>query len=215
MTPEHSTPKPPDPVYADRVYRSLAGLAGGVLLLALALWLGIDALVSGHGNTPWLALAGLLFVLPLVIAFTLRPAVYANDDRLRIRNPFRSITLPWACVDDIRAAYSTEAFAGGSKYQLWAVPVSLRRRKRANIQQMRASTPGAQQRQNRNPFAQGADTDQGRAPSDQTVVELRELSERGSGRPTAQGSPEVRWAYEIMAPCVAGAVLLAVLLAVG
>lgn len=186
-----------------------------MLLLALALWLGIDALVNGHGNTPWLALAGLVLVIPLVVAFTLRPAVYANDDRLRIRNPFRSITLPWACVDDIRAAYSTEAFVGGSKYQLWAVPVSLRRRKRANIQQMRAAAPGAGQRQNRNPFAQGADADQGRAPSDQSVIELRELSERGSDRPTAQGTPEVRWAYEIMAPAAAGAVLLAVLLAVG
>ncbi|MFE2374893.1 PH domain-containing protein [Streptomyces sp. NPDC059398] len=214
MTPEHPTPKPPGAAYADRVYRSLAGLAGGVLLIALALWLGIDALVNGHGNAPWLALAGLLLVLPLVIAFTLRPAVYANDDRLRIRNPFRSITLPWACVDDIRATYSTEAFAGGSKYQLWAVPVSLRRRKRANVQQMRAAS-GAGQQRSRNPFAQGADVDQGRAPSDQSVAELRELSERGNDRPTAQGSPEVRWAYEIMAPSVAGAVLLAVLLAVG
>lgn len=141
MTPEPPTPQPSGPVYADRVYRSLAGMAGGVLLLALALWLGIDALVNGHGNTPWLALASLLLIVPLVIAFTLRPAVYANDDRLRIRNPFRAVTLPWACVDDIRASYSTEAFAGGGKYQLWAVPVSLRRRKRANIQQMRAAAP--------------------------------------------------------------------------
>ncbi|WP_405777881.1 PH domain-containing protein [Streptomyces sp. NBC_00859] len=215
MTPEPPTPQPSGPVYADRVYRSLAGMAGGVLLLALALWLGIDALVNGHGNTPWLALASLLLIVPLVIAFTLRPAVYANDDRLRIRNPFRAVTLPWACVDDIRASYSTEAFAGGGKYQLWAVPVSLRRRKRANIQQMRAAAPGASARQGRNPFAQGADVDQGRAPSDQTVSDLRRLSDLGNDRPTAQGVPEVRWAYEIMAPCVAGAVLLAVLLAVG
>lgn len=154
-------------------------------------------------------------MIPLVTAFTLRPAVYASADRLKIRNPFRSITLPWACVDDFRAAYSTEVFAGSRKYQLWAVPVSLRRRKRANVQQMRASMPGAERRQNRNPFAQGADADQGRAPSDQTVIELRQLAETGKDRPAAQGPPEIRWAYELMAPCVAGAVLLAVLLAVG
>ncbi len=28
----------------------------------------------------------MIMLFPLVIAFTLRPAVFANDDRLRIRN---------------------------------------------------------------------------------------------------------------------------------
>ncbi|MFE3230348.1 PH domain-containing protein, partial [Nocardia sp. NPDC059228] len=86
----------PEPAYAERVFRSPAGIAGGVLLLALAAWMGIDALVRGHGSTPWFALAGLLLAVPLVVAFTMRPAVFADDDRLRIRNPFRTILLPWA-----------------------------------------------------------------------------------------------------------------------
>ncbi|MEV8566915.1 PH domain-containing protein [Streptomyces sp. NPDC051322] len=215
MSPEQSKPQPTAPVYADRVFRSLGGLAGGVLLLALALWLGIDALVSGAGQTPWLALAGLVTVVPLVSAFTLRPAVFANDDRLRVRNPFRTITLPWSCVEDIRASYSSEVFADGAKYQLWAVPVSLRRRKRANMQQLRAaSAQSAGGRRSRNPFAQDADRNPGPAPSDQTVSDLRELAERCSGRPTAQGSPEIRWAYEVIATPVVGVVLFAVLLAV-
>ncbi|MGO4424824.1 PH domain-containing protein, partial [Streptomyces sp. MCAF7] len=85
--------------YADRVYRSPGGIAGGVLLLAIGAWLGIDAMIRGEGRAPWLALAGLLFAVPLVIAFTVRPAVFAGQDRLRVRNPFRTITLPWGSVE--------------------------------------------------------------------------------------------------------------------
>ncbi|BFO14825.1 hypothetical protein SHKM778_12130 [Streptomyces sp. KM77-8] len=83
------------PQYQDRIYRSPAGLAGGVLLLGVIGWLGVDAVVAGEGRTPWLALAAMLLLLPLIIAYTLRPAVFVNDDRLRVRNPFRVIVLPW------------------------------------------------------------------------------------------------------------------------
>ena len=93
---------------------------------AIGAWLGIDAMIRGEGRAPWLALAGLLFAVPLVIAFTVRPAVFAGQDRLRVRNPFRTITLPWASVEAVRAGYSSEVLAGGAKYQMWAIPVSLR-----------------------------------------------------------------------------------------
>jgi hypothetical protein len=215
MSPEQSNPQPTEPVYADRVFRSLGGIAGGVLLLVLVLWLGIDTLVSGDGDAPWLALAGMVAVLPLVLAFTLRPAVHAGDDRIRVRNPFRTITLPWSCVEDVRAGYSSEVFAEGRKYQMWAIPVSLRSRKKANARQLRtaAGRPEAIGR-GRNPFSSDTGTDAGLAPADQSIAELRELAQRGADRPTARGTAEVRWAYEIIGPAVAGVVLLAVLLAV-
>lgn len=128
-----SQPSVTAPVAAERAYRSPAGIAGGVLLLVMGAWLGFDAVVNGDARTAWLAVAGLLLAVPLVVAFTIRPAVYANEDRLRVRNPFRVITLPWASVADLRAAYSSEVFTeGGDKYQLWAIPVSMRARKKAN-----------------------------------------------------------------------------------
>ncbi|MFD9797187.1 PH domain-containing protein [Streptomyces sp. NPDC059070] len=209
-----TSPTPPaEPTYADRVYRSSGGIAGGALLLALGLWLGGDAVVRGHGSAPWLALAGLLFAVPLIFAFTLRPAVFAGQDRLRIRNPFRTITLPWASVADVRAGYSSEVFEhSGKKYQLWAIPVSLRQRKRAARAQQRDA---ANDPYGRTSAAVSATDDKTVAPTDRTIRELRELAERNAAREGAQGETGVRWAYEVIAPAAAGAVLLAVLAAIG
>ncbi|MFD4834269.1 PH domain-containing protein [Streptomyces uncialis] len=210
---DRRTPSPPpsgnpeEPVYQDRVFRSSAAIAGGVLLLALGGWLGVDALVRGEGTAPWLALATLLFLVPLVVAYTLRPAVFVNEDRLRIRNPFRTITLPWSCVGNLRAGYSNEVFDDtGVKYQLWAVPVSLRARKKAARQQSRAAVDDLSGRTTLTAASV-------RSPSDQTVEDLRELAERRGGAESAQGRPQIRWAYEILGPSAAGAVLLAVVLA--
>ncbi|WP_432072023.1 PH domain-containing protein [Streptomyces wuyuanensis] len=202
-----------EPVYADRAYRSISGIAAGVLLLALTGWIGGDALVRGEGLTPWIALAGLLVLVPLIVAFTLRPAVFANEDRLRIRNPFRTIVLPWQTVSDVRAAYSSEVLTeDGAKYQLWAVPVSLRQRKTAARRRSRAAAGDSSRIGPGGAPAGGASHV---APGDRTIAELRELSEQAAHRPTATGEPQVRWAYEIAGPVVVGALALVVLLAVG
>ncbi|BBA99711.1 putative integral membrane protein [Actinacidiphila reveromycinica] len=209
------------PKYADRAYRSIAGVVGGVLLLVLAGWLGGDAVARGTGHTPWLALAAMLCAVPLIIAFTLRPVVYANDDRIRVRNPFRTITVPWSGVESIRAAYSTEMLAGGRKFQLWAIPVSVRARKSAARQTERAQSGGGR----RDPFAAvprrrpgQADADGTvRAPSDRAVNELRELADRHRLEAEAadRPNPVIRWCYEVIAPSAAGAVVLIVLAATG
>ncbi|MFF3321559.1 PH domain-containing protein [Streptomyces sp. NPDC002889] len=207
-------PEPPaQPASTERAFRSTAGMAGGALLLALVAWIVVDAVVRGEGRTPWLALAAALLAVPLVVAFSLRPAVFADDDRIRIRNPFRTITLPWAAVADVRAGYSSEIITqDGTKYQLWAIPVSLRKRKSAARRQARAATEDPHGRTS--VHADVADSDR-MAPADRTVADLRELAESRAVHPAAQGEPHIRWAYELLAPAVAGAVLLAVLLAVG
>ncbi|MBQ0846870.1 PH domain-containing protein [Streptomyces sp. NPDC057620] len=224
-TPDHQPPAPdtpssPEPQFKDRVYRSPSGVAGGALLLAIAAWLGIDALVTGEGRTPWVALAALLLLVPLVAAFTLRPAVHANEQRLRIRNPFRVITLPWGTVEAFRSGYSNEVLdKAGTKYQVWAVPVSLRARNRAARKEARGGTAGArgrlgQPRQAPHPHPTPVATGPVRAQGDQIIDELRELVEAHAKDPQAQGEVSVRWAYEVLAPAAAGAVLLAILLSV-
>ncbi|MFF4101207.1 PH domain-containing protein [Streptomyces sp. NPDC001903] len=214
-----SSQQPPEePAYEDRVYRSPMAVVTGVLLLALVAWLCGDAVVRGSGNAPWFAAAIALLAVPLIVAFTIRPAVFANEDRMRVRNPFRVIELPWGAVDAVRAGYSAEVLAGGSKYQLWSVPVSLRERKKANRQQ------GRQELSRRGGLSgKGAEGSAGptapaepqRAQADQVVNELRELAERGASRTGAQGAVRVRWSYEVLAPAAVGAVLLIVLLAIG
>ncbi|MEU7402181.1 MULTISPECIES: PH domain-containing protein [unclassified Streptomyces] len=232
-TPEPQSPSPqsPEPVSRDRAYRSPAGIAGGVLVLALALWLGIDALVVGEGDTRWKALAALLFLVPLVAAYTVRPAVFAGDDRLRVRNPFRVIVLPWAEVATFRSAYSNEVVTeSGEKYQLWAIPVSLRGRKRAARQEDRRAAGGGGRRRGGVLGGYGQFGGRGggagsaaaeaegpvRAETDKVMDELRELLEtRRDAEASKGGGMTVRWAYEIVVPVAVGAVALAVLLGVG
>ncbi|WP_340376563.1 PH domain-containing protein [Streptomyces sp. SS7] len=217
-TPEDQpSAQPPAPEYADRVHRSSAGIASGVLLLALVGWLGVDAIVAGEGRTPWLALALLILVVPLVVAFTLRPAVYAGRDRLRVRNPFRVVVLPWGQVAALRSGYSNEVLTrSGTKFQLWAVPVSLRARKSAARREARAvaqGTPGTAGGGGRD----GGRAGQGpvRAATDQVMDDLRTLWEEREHTESAQGEVTVRWAWEILGPAAAGAVVLAILLATG
>ncbi|MFI1199175.1 PH domain-containing protein [Streptomyces sp. NPDC020883] len=205
--PEPSTS--PRPQYAERSYRSPAALVGGALLILLGLWLGADALLRGTAHTKLTALFALLFGVPLVFAFSLRPLVRASEDRLLVRNPFRTITLPWAAVEELRAHFSAEVFAsGGGKYQLWAVPVSLRQRKKAARQASRGA--GAK----RPRF--GLDADTGPVPkamADQTLAELREIKERAAHRESAQGEPRARWSYAVLVPSLVGAVGLVVMMA--
>ncbi|MFI1292349.1 PH domain-containing protein [Streptomyces sp. NPDC020792] len=220
-TPEHEPPAPQPSAseFHDRVHRSSAGIAGGVLLLAIILWLGIDALVTGQGRTPWLALAGMILAVPLVVAFTVRPAVYANSDRLRVRNPFRVIVLPWGQVSGLRSGYSNEVFdKAGTKYQLWALPVSLRARKRAARRQARATVATARATGGTSAGGAGdtaADRDPIRTDTDQFMNDLREVHEAREHAQSAQGEVTVRWAYEIVGPALAGVVVLAILIAVG
>ncbi|MCJ0870324.1 PH domain-containing protein [Streptomyces sp. AP-93] len=197
-----------EPAYDDRVYRSPMATVTGVVLLALLAWLCGDAVVQGSGNVPWIALAAALCLAPLIIAFTVRPAVFANDDRLRVRNPFRVIELPWAAVDTVRARYSAEVLAEGSTYQMWSIAVSLRDRKKATRRQ--AGRPGPSTGRAKTPGEEVP-----RASADRTVDELRELHERCASRAGAQGSVKVSWSYEIIAPAVIGALILIVLLATG
>ncbi|MFI6845352.1 PH domain-containing protein [Kitasatospora sp. NBC_00085] len=207
-----------EPVYADRVYRSIPGVISGVLLLAVAGWLIGDAALNGTGKTPYVSLAAVpVFAFP-VIAYTLRPAVLANDRRLVVRNPLRTITAPWASVDALRAGYSVELLAGDKKYQVWAVPVSLRQRKRASRMEQRggadrhASRLGATFGGPAPAVVEGA-PDPNRAWSDQVVGVLQDMAERNASRPDAAGPVTVRWCWWIIAPTLAGLAALITVIA--
>jgi hypothetical protein len=222
MTESDGTPDPgsaaPEPKYADRVYRSVPGVISGVLLLAVAAWLIIDAIVSGTGRTPWIALAAApVFVFP-VIGYTLRPLVSFNEDRLLVRNPMRTVEAPWASVEGLKSGYSVELFAGGRRYQVWAVPVSLRQRKQANTRAAKIARGGTEA--SRTPGVlpttrtlRAGDSDPTRAWSDQVVDALQEAAERNAGRPGAAGTVSVTSCWWVIAPTLVGLVALITLIA--
>jgi hypothetical protein len=198
--------------YADRVYRSGGAIAGGVFLLGLAAWLAGDALLRGSGRTPLFALAGLTLAVPLIVAFSVRPAVFAGDHAVRVRNPFRTVLAPWGTVEEIRSRYSCELVAAGQTYQLWSIPVSLRARSKANRHNQRLASG--------EPPAKGAfgigtanpeDSQEKAAPSDAAVTELRELREHHRKDPEAQGEVTVHWALELIVPAALGALGVLVL----
>ncbi|NJQ15821.1 PH domain-containing protein [Streptomyces bohaiensis] len=197
--------------YSDRVYRSTGAMVGGALLLALIAWLGGDALVRGSGRSPFIALAVVCMLAPLIVAFSLRPAVFANPAGVRIRNPFRTVVVPWSRVETVRAGYSCELVAEGVTYQLWSIPVSLRARSRANRHNQRLAAG----EQPKGAFGIGTanttDTGPRSAPSDAAVSELKEMAEQNRERAKSEGQVTVTWAYELIAPAALGAVAVLVL----
>ncbi|MDI5967361.1 PH domain-containing protein [Streptomyces sp. SL13] len=213
MTSPTPSPQPPEQsAYADRAFRSPMGVFGGVLLLIFGVWLVTDAALHGPGRTPWVALSGMLLAAPLVIAFTVRPVVYVSDKRMLVRNPFRTVTIPLARVESVEAKYSTEVFAGGKKYQLWAVPVSMRARKRADRRSTRTMVPdgppglfGRTRVRHVTPAAEPV-----LASSDQAVIALRDLVELHSAAPQAQGEITQRWAWPVYVPAALGLIALIV-----
>ncbi|PYC77580.1 hypothetical protein C7C46_18260 [Streptomyces tateyamensis] len=217
--PHHGAAAPADgPKTADQVFRSTPGMISGILLLLTAGWLVVDAILNGTGRTPWIAVAALLvFGLP-IFAYTLRPAVLAGRDRMVVRNPLRTITVPWAALEGLRSGYSAELTTGGRTYQVWAVPVSLRQRKKAMRRDAmsagagdpRAARVGAVSRAGRNSVLGAPDPT--RAWSDQVVDFLRERAEINASLPTAQGETQVRWCWPVIVPAVAGLVALIVLI---
>ncbi|MFB7948934.1 PH domain-containing protein [Kitasatospora phosalacinea] len=203
-----------EPVYADRVYRSVPSVIAGVMMLAVAAWLIIDAVVSGSGATPWVALAAApVFAFP-VIAYTLRPVVRANDRRLIVRNPLRTIVAPWSTVEGLKAGYSVELFASGRKFQVWAIPVSIRQRKKATRRATRATAEGdpalrSPARPGKAPRTPRPDQlDPTRAWSDAVVGALQEQAERNAHKPSAGGELQATWCWWIIAPTLAGLVAL-------
>ncbi len=221
------------PGYADQVFRSVPSVVAGSVLLLLVLWLAVDAVVVGKGRAPLEGVAVILLLAPLIGGFTVWPCVRANAERLVVRNPFRTITVPWVQVESLQAALSVELRSGGRKFQIWALPVSLRQRKRGNRRAMRElADQGAQGSRRRGRFGAGADypppggaglrtrgaavpppgsSDPNRAWADNVVDQLNELRER-AGAPVA-GAAVVRWTWWTIVPPVVGAIALVVLLA--
>jgi hypothetical protein len=211
------------PTYHDKIYRSVSAVVSGVFLLALLLWLSIDAMVTGSGSAPVLAASVLVLGVPLIVAFTLWPQVRAGENRLLVRNPFRTVETRWDGVESLVSALSVELRAGGHKIVIWALPVSLRQRKRANRRSMIAAGDRGTISNTPRPsmFGNSAaldDNGPSQAVADKAVAELNERVEKYRRQlPADAGTPEVKvtWTWWLLAPIVVGALAAIITLAVG
>ena len=107
------------------VYRGPAALIGGALVVLFCGFGAIDLLIES-GTQDLVAAAILTLVAVLAALYGVYPAAFAWNDRLVVRNPFRTIDLPWDAVTDLSARLSFMAHTEHRDFTVWAIPVSLR-----------------------------------------------------------------------------------------
>lgn len=180
-------------------YRSRPAVFTGVVLLAVGAWLMIDSAVRDGGATTLIVVGVVLAAGALVVALTLRAAVFAGPDRLRIRNPFRTIDIPWGAVTEVRAEYSLEVRTSDDrKFHIWAIPVSLRERKRAMRMNARS--------QAEDPYSGGHPTIPQAAWADHAVADFRGMAEQFAK--TSTGNVKTTWYWPIPTAIAVGAALV-------
>ncbi|WP_436773446.1 PH domain-containing protein [Yinghuangia sp. YIM S09857] len=181
-------------------YRSKPAVFTGVALLAAGLWLAVDSMVRGDGKDTVTVVGAVLAVGAVVVALTLRAAVFAGPEMLRIRNPFRTIEIPWGAVQEVRAEYSLEVRADDRKFHIWSIPVSLRERKRAMRMNSRATAENPYSAHHRD-IAQAA-------LADHAVADFRGMAEQLGKEST--GPVKVVWSWEILGALAVGIALAAI-----
>jgi Bacterial PH domain len=125
------------PAEKPTVYRGVAAILGGAVAALFCLYGAIDLAVE-VGSPDLIGIAVLVLVAVLAAVFGIYPAAFSDDEGLRIRNPFRSILLPWSVVTDLSARLSFVAHTESTRFTVFAIPVSLRERRRADRQRLKA-----------------------------------------------------------------------------
>jgi hypothetical protein len=121
------------------VYRGAAALIGGALVVLFCVAGSIDLMAeSGTGDLTGASI--LVLVAVLAWLYGVYPAAFSWTDRLVVRNPFRTIDLPWSAVTDVSARLSFVAHTESKRFTVWAIPVSLRERRRSERHKVRELT---------------------------------------------------------------------------
>jgi hypothetical protein len=102
--------------FTTRSSRALAVLTWGLAATGLALTLGTAGLAGARFAAPFLLLAVAGWVM------FWRPAVVVSDAGVELRNPFRSIGVPWDALAHVDTKYALTLVAGGRRFTAWAAP---------------------------------------------------------------------------------------------
>ena len=218
-------PAPAAPQEKPTVYRGGAALVGGLIVAVLCVLGIIDLLVEG-GTQDLVGVGVLALVTSLAFAYGIYPAAYATSDRLRIRNPFRTIEVPWSAVTDLTAKLSFVVHTEPARYTVWAIPVSLHERRKADRVRLkevtradrdarRSARGGTRLSDIQIPTSRRADPIERLSYADQALQEMGERRESYAqkNKNAPASAPKMTWAWPMPAAILAS-VLLIVLAAV-
>ena len=135
-----TTPTVPEPESgsADKPtsYRGPGAVLGGGIVFLFCLGGGLDLLIE-EGTVDMPGASVMLLVAALSFAYGVYPAAFSGPDALVVRNPLRTVTIPWGIVTKLGAQLSFIAFTTTQRYTVWAIPVSIRDRRKAERIKMR------------------------------------------------------------------------------
>ncbi len=127
---------PASPAEKPTAYRGAGALVGGAVVILFCVGGAVDLLAEeGKADMPGASI--MLLVAALAFAYGVYPAAYSGTDALVVRNPLRTITMSWGIVAKLAAQLSFIAYTTTQRYTVWAVPVSLRDRRRAERARLR------------------------------------------------------------------------------
>jgi len=127
---------PPGPAEKPTVYRGPGAVFGGAIVFLFCLGGAID-LIAEQGTVDLPGASAMLLVASLAFAYGVYPAAFSGPDALVVRNPLRTITVSWGIVTKLTAQLSFIAFTPVQRYTVWAVPVSIRDRRKAERGRLR------------------------------------------------------------------------------
>ena len=126
----------PGPAEKPTVYRGPGAVLGGAVVVLFCLGGGLDLLIE-QGTVDMPGASVMFLVAAFAFAYGVYPAAFSGQDALVVRNPLRTITIPWGIVTKLSAQLSFLAFTTTQRYTVWAVPVSIRDRRKAERQRLR------------------------------------------------------------------------------
>ncbi|GII03493.1 PH domain-containing protein [Planobispora takensis] len=126
-----------------QVFRSKLALILGWVWMVFAALSAADLIIRYSGPSSMVAAAVLGVLTALVYITCLRPAVILTEESLRVRNPFRTVSVPWADVDDVVVSHAITITAAGRVVRCWTPQTTARERAAATRRGQSAPQRGA------------------------------------------------------------------------
>ncbi|WP_214111325.1 PH domain-containing protein [Acrocarpospora catenulata] len=192
------------------IYRSRLAWVLGWVWLAFAAVNIADLVIRGTMPVALVVGAVLGVITYLVFMMSLRPATITEEGGVRIRNPFRTVFVPWNKVDEVQVSSAITIQAGDLEVRCWTPQPTARERAKAS--RRGTSTGGRPSRYPRTePVRSKAeqaalDAMAGRTHADWVAEQIRDLSAK-RGR-TATGETTVTWSPYALAASAATVVLV-------